>query len=82
MVYMSSNGLDWEPILESWIKKKEMMEEVSKNLFCFNFDSQDGAAIRGLFHTHFPNVYKWAEANLTFVMKVLQVSCVNLFFLA
>lgn len=28
MVYMSSDGLDWEPLLESWIMKKEMDEEV------------------------------------------------------
>ena len=28
MVFMSSDGLDWEPLLESWIMKKEMDEEV------------------------------------------------------
>ena len=49
---------------------------------CEKLNSQDGAAIRGLFLAHFPNVYKWAEANLTFVMKVLQVSCVNWLLLA
>ena len=33
MVYMSSDGLDWEPLLESWIMKKEMEEEVKYFLF-------------------------------------------------
>ena len=34
---------------------------------------QNGSIIRGLFALHFPVVYKWAEANLEFVMNVLQV---------
>ena len=34
---------------------------------------QDGLAIGNLFRAHFASVYKWAEANLHFVMNVLQV---------
>ena len=40
-----------------------------KNTEC----NQDGLAIGNLFRAHFAAVYKWAEANLHFVMNVLQV---------
>ena len=60
MVYMSSDGLDWKPILDSWLMKK-------------NLEPAQAAEILKLFKASFFVVYKWAVANLHFVMKVLQV---------
>ena len=67
MVYMSSDGLDWEPLLESWVKKKDLEQE-------------NGDAICELFNSSFAEIYKWATANLTFVMEVLQVNILHTIF--
>ena len=68
MVYMSSDGLDWDPMVESWVKKKNLEEE-------------HGDAIKKLFKQHFPKIYKWAAANLTWVMNVLQVHVLHTMFI-
>ena len=67
MVYMSSDGLDWEPLLHSWVKKKELEEE-------------HAAAVIKLFKAYFPVVYKWATTTLHFVMNVLQVHVLHTLF--
>ena len=67
MVYMSSSGLDWQPLLASWFKKKEL-------------DPEHASTIKKLFETSFPRVYKYASANLHFVMKVLQVHILHTLF--
>ena len=48
--------------------------EVSLVGLIFTGLNQDGLAIGNLFRAHFAAVYKWAEANLHFVMNVLQVT--------
>ena len=67
MVYMSSDGLDWPPMLESWIKKKKMKGDEATHL-------------AKLFFGSFSNIYKWATANLKFVMNVLQVHMLQTMF--
>lgn len=64
MVYMSSSGLDWSPLLASWIKKRKV-------------NSEDAREIKYLFETHFISLYKWCYTTLTFVMDMLQVRHVN-----
>ena len=67
MVYMSSDGLDWPPMLESWIKKKGLKPD---EIIC----------LAGLFSESFSKIYKWAIANLKFVMNVLQVHMLHTLF--
>jgi dynein heavy chain len=67
MVYMSSSGLDWHPLLASWFKKKEIISEHKDE-------------IKRLFDSSFFRLYKWAVANLHFVMNVLQVHVLNTLF--
>ena len=64
MVYMSSDGLDWKPILESWLKKKGL-------------EAAHASEILKAFKSSFSTVYKWSVANLPFVMNVLQVHILN-----
>lgn len=61
MVYMSSSGLDWNPLLHSWFKQKKVRPE-------------DAAVVKKLFEDYFPTIYKWSCTSLTFVMEVLQVT--------
>ena len=67
MVYMSSSGLDWQPLLASWFKKKEL-------------DPEHASSIKKLFDSSFARVYKFSVANLHFVMKVLQVHILHTLF--
>lgn len=62
MVYMSSSGLDWSPLLGSWIKKKKVRPE-------------DASKIRKLFEDNFPELYKWTWTTLHMVMDIIQVWC-------
>ena len=67
MVYMSSDGLDWLPMLESWIKKNGLKPD---EIVC----------LAGLFTDSFAKIYKWATTNLKFVMNVLQVHMLHTMF--
>ena len=67
MVYMSSSGLDWQPLLTSWFKKK-------------NVEPEHANEIKKLFESSFFRIYKWSVSNLHFVMNVLQVHVLNTVF--
>ena len=67
MVYMSSSGLDWQPLLASWFKKK-------------NIEPEHSQEIKKLFESSFFRIYKWSVSNLHFVMNVLQVHVLNTVF--
>ena len=64
MVYMSSSGLDWAPILQSWFKQMGLSSEHTDPL-------------KQIFEATFFRIYKWAVSNLHFVMNVLQVHVLN-----
>ncbi|CAB4063578.1 DNAH [Lepeophtheirus salmonis] len=64
MVYMSSSGLDWNPLLNSWFKKKKI-------------ETDEANAIRKLFENNFKEVFKWCSVNLKFAISVLQVNIVQ-----
>ncbi|CAF4357437.1 unnamed protein product, partial [Rotaria sordida] len=44
MVYMSSSGLDWRPLIQGWIKRER--------------SSSDGEVLMRLFETSFPFIYR------------------------
>ena len=60
MVYMSSSGLDWVPLLASWIRRKKVKTE-------------DAVQVKKLFDEHFKQIYKWCYTSVNYVMEVLQV---------
>jgi len=62
MVYMSSSGLDWCPVLAAWLKKRNKRES---KLF------------RRLFENTFSTMYTWASQNLNMTMKVLQCNTIQ-----
>merc|ERR1711964_270471 len=64
MVYMSSSGLDWGPLLKSWFKRKKL-------------DYEHSDPLNQIFEATFFRIYKWAVSNLHFVMNVLQVHVLN-----
>ncbi|XP_017781875.1 PREDICTED: dynein heavy chain 5, axonemal [Nicrophorus vespilloides] len=57
MVYMSSSGLDWKPVVDGWLKKRSLREQ---------------ELLRSLFDASFNAIYSWSTQNLTLVMDVLQ----------
>ncbi|KAG6453385.1 hypothetical protein O3G_MSEX008144 [Manduca sexta] len=61
MVYMSSSGLDWDPVLRGWLKTRSVREV---------------EVFSALFEQTFPNVFTWCTQNLTFSMRVLQSNIV------
>ena len=64
MVYMSSDGLDWKPVLDSWFLKKDL-------------EPEHAAQVKKEFKKSFAEVFKWATANLHFVMKILQINILH-----
>ena len=59
MIYMSSSGLDWKPKLTAWFNKHDLADEHKTPLLA-------------LFNASFESVWKYANANLRFVMNILQ----------
>ncbi|KAF6202133.1 hypothetical protein GE061_004531 [Apolygus lucorum] len=62
MVYMSSSGLDWEPVIEAWLKTR---------------NEQQSELLKQLFYDSFPLAFNWATMNLKFEMKVLQCNIIQ-----
>lgn len=57
MVYMSSSGLNWKPVVRAWLKKRSVREQ---ELF------------QKLFDESFGPLYSWGTQNLHLVISVLQ----------
>ena len=60
MIYMSASGLDWKPKLKCWLANHELEEKHS-------------GPISHLFNQGFEVLWKYASANLSFIMNILQV---------
>lgn len=57
MVYMSSSGLDWEPVVEAWLQKRT------------DFEKEE---FKALFDSSFGQLYAYITQNLTLSISVLQ----------
>nr|XP_023020662.1 dynein heavy chain 5, axonemal [Leptinotarsa decemlineata] len=57
MVYMSSSGLTWRPVIKAWLKGRSPREQDIFN---------------NLFDESFSKMYSWGTQNLTMVIEVLQ----------
>ncbi|KAF5305838.1 hypothetical protein FQR65_LT07577 [Abscondita terminalis] len=57
MVYMSSSGLTWKPVVKAWLKKRSTREQ---------------EVFYKLFRDSFNTIYSWVSQNLVLVMNVLQ----------
>lgn len=62
MVYMSSSGLDWSPVLAAWLKKR---------------NKRESKIFKRLFENTFSTMYTWASQNLNMTMKVLQCNTIQ-----
>ena len=67
MVYMSSSGLNWIPLVENWLKKM-MFSVKQENL------------LKDLFFRSFADVFAFSVLNLKYVMKVLEVHVLHSLF--
>lgn len=62
MVYMSSSGLNWKPVMKAWLRKRSVREvEIFQQLF----------------EKSFSVMYSWATQNVVFTMKVLQCNIIQ-----
>ncbi|KAG5886924.1 hypothetical protein JTB14_034200 [Gonioctena quinquepunctata] len=57
MVYMSSSGLTWRPVIKAWLKGRSPREQ---------------EIFHNLFDESFSKLYSWGTQNLTMVIDVLQ----------
>lgn len=57
MVYMSSSGLTWKPVIKAWLKRRCPKEQEVFNQ---------------LFDDSFPELYTWGTQHLNLVIDVLQ----------
>ncbi|CAF0880138.1 unnamed protein product [Rotaria sordida] len=63
MVYMSSSGLDWRPLIQGWIKRERSLS--------------DGEVLMRLFETSFPFIYRHFSLHLKSKMPVLECMIVT-----
>ncbi|CAG9857423.1 unnamed protein product [Phyllotreta striolata] len=57
MVYMSSSGLTWKPVIKAWLKGRS---------------AKEAEVFQRLFDESFPKLYAWGAQNLRLVIEVLQ----------
>lgn len=62
MVYMSSSGLTWRPVVTAWLKSRSTLEREI-------FEEE--------FHNTFSQVYSWSTQNLTFAIQVLECNIIR-----
>lgn len=62
MVYMSSSGLDWKPVLQAWLKTRTNREKM---------------VFMDLFEQSFLNIYTFGTQNFEFMMEVLQCNIIQ-----
>ncbi|XP_046389607.1 dynein axonemal heavy chain 5 [Ischnura elegans] len=62
MVYMSSSGLDWNPLVSAWLKTR---------------GNKEASVLRSLFKSTFPTTFSWVTQNLTMAMSVLQCNIIS-----
>ncbi|KAL7304210.1 hypothetical protein TKK_0003404 [Trichogramma kaykai] len=62
MVYMSSSGLDWEPVVTAWIKSRSAMEQ---------------EVFEACFQESFAQVYAWSAQSLVLAINVLQCNVIR-----
>ncbi|XP_070184095.1 dynein axonemal heavy chain 5-like, partial [Littorina saxatilis] len=62
MVYMSSSGLDWKPILQGWLNHRPLTEH---------------DVIMTLFEESFPHILRFAVQNLIFKMDMLEAFIIS-----
>ena len=67
MVYMSSSGLDWRPMVSRWLNLR-------------NVSTKRAQFLTGLFEDSFEEVYKFSVVNLNYVMRVLHVNVLHTVF--
>lgn len=61
-VYMSSSGLDWQPLLQAWLKTRPHHEQ---------------GVLNDLFANTYPSLYTWSRQNLHFCLPILQVNIIT-----
>ncbi|KAG5316099.1 DYH5 protein, partial [Acromyrmex insinuator] len=62
MVYMSSSGLDWNPVVTAWLKSRSTLEQ---------------EILEQLFTDSFAQVYSWSTQTLSLAIDVLQCNVVR-----
>ncbi|XP_008556957.2 dynein axonemal heavy chain 5 [Microplitis demolitor] len=62
MVYMSSSGLDWKPVVTAWLKTRNPLEQ---------------QILEKIFDESFPGIYSWSTQTLILSIKVLQCNIVQ-----
>ncbi|UJR23298.1 hypothetical protein I4U23_026313 [Adineta vaga] len=63
MVYMSSSGLDWRPLIQGWIKRERSIN--------------DGEILMRLFESSFPFIYRYFALHLKSKLSVLECMIVT-----
>ncbi|TGZ53817.1 Dynein heavy chain 5, axonemal, partial [Temnothorax longispinosus] len=62
MVYMSSSGLDWNPVVTAWVKSRSSLQQ---------------EVLEQLFTDSFAQIYSWSTQTLVLAIDVLQCNIVR-----